>query len=126
MRPTIHGRRRMLTKIALGSAAFMLPRPSVAHSVVVSSQPAAGSTIAGLTVRVRIVFNNRIDASRSRIQMVDPANSATTVAVAGDDTGSSLNATFEAPRGGSWQVQWQVLSADGHIVRGRIPFTIAG
>lgn len=125
MKPAIYGRREMLTKIALGSAAFTLPQPSFAHSVVVSSQPAAGSTITGLTCRVRIVFNNRIDASRSRIQMMDTANTATTVAVTGDDTRSSLNATFEAPRPGPWQVEWQVLSADGHIVRGRIPFTIA-
>lgn len=126
MRPTVRGRRRVLTTIAIGSAALMLPRPSFAHSVVVSAQPAPGSTVTGLTVRVRIVYNNRIDASRSRLQMIDATNSATTIPVAGDDTGSSLNATFEAPRPGAWQVEWQVLSADGHIVRGRIPFTIAG
>lgn len=120
------GRRLLFRHVAIGTAVVTLGSRSFAHSIITGSEPAAGSTVTGPMVRIRLVFSSRLDVFRSRVAMRDASNAQTLIPIVGDDTGVTLNGTFEAPRPGPWQIDWSVLSTDGHIVRGRIPFSIAG
>jgi len=46
---------------------------ATAHAIVVSAQPAMNATVAPGDLDVRIEFNSRIDAKRSRLELVAPA-----------------------------------------------------
>jgi methionine-rich copper-binding protein CopC len=79
------------------------PHASQAHAIIVSSSPATGATISGDTVAIRLHFNSRIDHARSKLTLLAPDG---------------------ASPAGTWHLRWQVLSVDGHITRGDIPFTV--
>jgi methionine-rich copper-binding protein CopC len=68
-------------------------------------------------------YNSRIDPGRSRISLIGPG-----------ETSLILHAAAESPPGvidtaadlepGAYVLKWQVLATDGHITRGRVPFTV--
>ena len=117
--------RRLFTLVAL-ILAFATPLlaagPAGAHAIIVSSKPAANSEVPQGAVDILLQFNSRIDIDHSRISLVDPAGKVTALKVADESAPGSLAAhgTTDAP--GTWTIRWQVLSVDGHITRGEIPF----
>lgn len=103
-----------------------LPSPAAAHAVLVASQPAAHSTVAGPDVDVVLHFNSRIDAARSRLS-ITPASGKPVPLVAGPGQGSEeLVAHAQSLPPGQCTLTYEVLSIDGHIARGILPFTVAG
>ncbi|HEX3064224.1 MAG TPA: copper resistance CopC family protein [Dongiaceae bacterium] len=117
-------RRRLLPAallLALG-AALSLPSAAFAHAIIVSSKPAANSEVPQGPVDILLQYNSRIDATHSRVSLVDPAGKVTALNVAGGSVAGSLTATGTTDAPGKWIIRWQVLSIDGHITRGDIPF----
>lgn len=98
------------------------PRAS-AHSALVSSDPADGSTVATAPEQITLVFNEPAQTLGSEIVVTDPngvtvsdgavqlVDSTVTQALAGD-----LPA-------GAYSVAWRVTSADGHPIDGSLTFT---
>jgi methionine-rich copper-binding protein CopC len=119
-------RRRLIrcAALALLLDALMLPGSRAeAHAIIVTSKPAANSTVSAGAVDIVLQFNSLIDASLSRVDVVDAAGKI--IAASITDQGKGVLASqvsVEAP--GKWRVRWQVLSTDGHITRGEIPFTV--
>jgi hypothetical protein len=96
-----------------------------AHAIVVSSQPAAGAVVRQKDTAIELRFNSRIDHRRSRLFLVRPDGTRSELVIL-DPTRPDIvaaRATELAP--GSYRVRWQVLSVDGHITRGDIPFSVA-
>lgn len=96
--------------------------PALAHSILVESTPAPrGSLLVGETM-LKLRFNNRIDPARSRLTLTGPDRQARVLALepVPDDR---LAARVELVAG-AHVLRWQVLSIDGHIVRGDLPFTV--
>jgi methionine-rich copper-binding protein CopC len=93
-----------------------------AHAIIVTSKPAANANVAIGPVDILLQYNSRIDIAHSRVSLVDPAGKVTALkAAAGSAPGSlSTQGVTDAP--GKWIIRWQVLSVDGHITRGDIPF----
>ena len=107
-----------------GTASLLLGAPAFAHAVLLESSPAVKSSIPGPDVPLRLRFNVRIDAARSRLTLVDPDGSLQTLAVSRQDPPNTLSAGARGLRPGVYRLRWQVLASDGHITRGEIPFSV--
>ena len=120
-------RRRFFLRWAFGCllAGLLLPaHHAQAHAIVVSSKPAFNSKVTQGPIDILLQFNSRIDLELSRVSLVDPAGKISALAAAGGATPGSLVAQGNADVIGPWKLRWQVLSADGHITRGEIPFLV--
>ncbi len=107
--------------------AFLCCTPAAvqAHAILLESQPAAGNSVAAGHVDIRLRFNSRIDAARSRLTLSRPDHRQAVLPAQGDSAGNVLTAAADlAP--GAWSLRWQVLAIDGHITRGDVPFTVTG
>lgn len=106
-------------------AATIVLRADVAHAhaIVVAAKPAAKSTVAAGTLEIRLDFNSAIDRQRSSLKLRGPdgVESSVTLTDAGPGV---LAGRAEATVNGAWKLRWQVLSRDGHITRGDIPFFV--
>jgi len=73
-------------------------------------------------VDILLQYNSRIDIAHSRVSLVDPAGKVTALTAAAGSAPGSLSAVGTTDAPGTWIIRWQVLSVDGHITRGDIPF----
>lgn len=117
-------RRVLATLLIALLVALALPMPAFAHAVVVSSDPAAGASLAAAPAKVTIRFNSRLDHGRSRLLLIGAAGEQQVLAIEPDSDPTVLEAPVAAAGPGAWRLRWQVLAVDGHITRGDIPFTI--
>lgn len=114
-------RRALLTALAIGLLAA--PRHALAHAILVGSEPPAGGHVPAGPVTLKLHFNSRIDRRRSRLLLVRPDRSQTTLPIDPHSTANLL--VTQAPlAAGAYTVRWQVLSVDGHITRGDLPFSV--
>jgi methionine-rich copper-binding protein CopC len=105
------------------AALCIAPAGVQAHAILLESQPAAGGTAAAGHVDVRLRFNSRIDAGRSRVTLTRPDRSQAVLPAQGDGAGNVLTAAAELVPG-AYSLRWQVLAIDGHITRGDVAFTV--
>src|SRR5438045_8988114 len=111
----------MLTVVAVW---FLTASPSRAHAVLLESSPALKSSVSGPDVPLKLRFNVRIDAARSRLTLVDADGTLQTLKIQGQDGLDTLSAEAKGLRPGTYRLRWQLLASDGHITRGEIPFTV--
>ena len=98
--------------------------PASAHAVLLESSPALKGAVAGPDVPVRLRFNVRIDALRSRLTLILPDGTAKALEISKETTPDTLLASASGLAAGEYRLRWQVLASDGHITRGEIPFTV--
>jgi len=110
--------------IALAAALIALPSSGFAHALLLESTPAANATLSDSNLILRLRFNSRIDHARSKLTLHSPEGKEQTLAPQFDAPPDELKATAQSLMPGVWRLRWQVLSVDGHITRGDIPFTI--
>lgn len=104
---------------------LLLSRTAMAHAILVESTPSINSTVAGPSFPVKLRFNVRIDATRSRLTLVKPDATTQTLAIAKDAPADTLASQAQSLNPGEYRIRWQVLASDGHITRGEIPFQVA-
>ncbi len=121
-------RMRVLTRGIAGLAALGLVLFVVAiaegHAILKSSSPAADSTVKGPDVPIILKFNVRIDASRSKVQLLHPDSTQTDLVLEKQDAPDMLTSKAAGLAPGAYKIRWQVLAPDGHITRGEVPFTV--
>jgi methionine-rich copper-binding protein CopC len=109
-------------------AALAVPAPALAHAIIVESSPAVNATVAGPDVDVVLRFNSRIDRARSSVHLAlsGTARGAEPAALelAPVDRPDILKTRAADLAPGAYTLRWQVLSVDGHITRGDIPFKV--
>jgi len=115
-------RRRLLALLLLGALALS-SNLAYAHAILVEASPSANSTVAGPSIPIKLRFSVRIDAKRSRLELVRPDKTSTLLS-ATQPSPDVLQAMAEGLKAGSYSLRWQVLAADGHITRGEIRFNI--
>ena len=103
---------------------LLSPSSLLAHAVLLESSPALKSSVAGPDVSLKLRFNVRIDAARSRLTLVDPEGASHTLEISKQDSPEIISAEAKALHPGLYRIRWQVLASDGHITRGEIPFTV--
>jgi len=122
MRP---GRRNFCAFILFAAAAALLSvPPAAAHAVLLESSPAQKSAVSGPDVPIKLRFNVRIDALRSRLTLIRLDGSAQALELSKRSPADTLSAEATGLAAGAYRLRWQVLASDGHITRGEIPFTV--
>ena len=118
------GRRRVGLLCLAAVISFLIVSSAAAHAILLESTPALKGAVAGPDVPLKLRFNVRIDASRSRLTLLDPDGSSQTLAISGQDPPNTISAQAKGLLPGAYRLRWQVLASDGHITRGEIPFTV--
>ena len=118
-------RRRTFLKVLVFAAAFPLVVASAsAHAVLLESTPSLKSSVAGPDIPIKLRFNVRIDASRSRLTLVGPRGFTQVLEISKASPADALVANAAGLLAGEYRLRWQVLASDGHITRGEISFTV--
>ena len=122
MRPS----HRVLLVVCLFAAVamFLMAHSVMAHAILLESSPSINSTVAGPTIPVKLRFNVRIDATRSRLTLVKPDASTQSLAITKEGPADALASQAQGLPPGQYRIRWQVLASDGHITRGEIPFQV--
>jgi len=107
------------------AAAFLIVAPADAHAVLLESTPSLKRAVSGPDVPVKLRFNVRIDALRSRLTLIHPDGSSRSLEISKGTSADTLSAEATGLAAGAYRLRWQVLASDGHITRGEIPFTVA-
>lgn len=106
-------------------ATLLLARSAAAHAVLLESSPAINATVVGPNVPIKLRFNVRIDATRSRLTIVKPDATTQSLTLAKDAPADTLTTQAQSLIPGDYRLRWQALATDGHITRGEIPFHVA-
>jgi copper resistance protein C len=125
MRNATHAMRLAVWTMTV-AALLLTARFLEAHAVLKETSPAANSTVAGPDVPIKLQFNVRIDAGRSKLQLLHPDNSVTDLAVEKQPAPDTLSARAVGLKPGTYAIRWQVLAPDGHITRGEVQFKVIG
>ncbi|MDQ6795790.1 MAG: copper resistance protein CopC [Chloroflexota bacterium] len=98
---------------------------AAAHSDLVSSDPAAGSTIGPLRdTPITLIFSETLKAG-SKADIIGPAGKIGTATIDRYDS-TRLVFTPTAPLApGAWRMEWTSIATDGDVLRGTILFTVA-
>jgi methionine-rich copper-binding protein CopC len=124
----LNGQRRLriLAGVAATLALLMVGRLVEGHAILKESSPVAGSTVAGPDVPIMLKFNVRIDATRSKLQLMTPDNKMVDLSAEKQTSPDTLTTKTTGLKPGEYKIAWQVLAPDGHITRGLVAFTVAG
>ena len=67
---------------------------------------------------------SRVDATRSKVQLLRPDSTVTDLPLEKQTAPDTLTTKATGLTPGEYKIQWQVLSPDGHITRGILPFVV--
>ncbi len=115
-----------IAALALGGA-LVLPRGVVAHALLQSSDPAAGSTVAAAPTAVVMTFGEAPDPKLSSAQVLDSSgrNVARGPAAAVPGHPDQLQVPLGTLSDGVYTVAWRTVSTvDGHTVAGSFAFGV--
>jgi copper resistance protein C len=117
---------RCLRSLAWAGAflAMLAPAAALAHAIVIASKPAVNAVVPAASLPIELRFNSRIDLKLSRLTLIGPGGKATTLTLAPETAPDLLAAQTDELAPGTYRLRWQVLSVDGHITRGDIPFKV--
>ncbi len=122
------GRRNWIVQVFAGvlalAIALVAGRITEGHAILKESSPAANATVTGPEVAITLKYNSRVDAARSKVQLSHPDNTVTDLALEKQSSPDTLTSKATGLTPGAYKIQWQVLSPDGHITRGVVPFTV--
>lgn len=118
--------RTLLTPLFLSAAFLAGAAGAQAHSALAGSDPAPGSTVSTAGFPVELRFNGRVDAHRSRLVLSTADGSSRKLETKPGNAPSSIAARVEAVPPGPCVLRYDVLSNDGHLTSGSIPFTAIG
>jgi len=116
---------RCLILLAFAAALAVPAGQAFAHSKLKSSVPANGATVPGNFKEVRLDFLEPIEAALSHFELVDEAGK---VLVKADGVTvcepKSCKFAVDLLAPGVYRVDYHILSGDGHVVEGKIRFTV--
>lgn len=95
-----------------------------AHALLLEAVPAPGAVVPAVT-EVRLRFSTRVEPRLGRLRLLDERGTARVLAVQGGGRPDELRAAVPALGPGAYRLEWQALSADGHVVRGTLSFRVA-
>ncbi|OJY16710.1 MAG: hypothetical protein BGO98_10950 [Myxococcales bacterium 68-20] len=128
----MHERHRIvLTRrfVLLGFAALSMPvstsRDAAAHSRVLDATPSDGAVVARPPDRVLVRFTSAIDRRSMKISLIGPTDSSSLVIEgSGGPPITELAIPVPDQGAGSYLVRWDIVSADGERIRGRLRFLV--
>jgi len=117
---------RTITAVCLLSVLALLiyVQAAAAHAVLLEATPAASASVKGPDVAIRLRYNVRVEAGRSRLSLLLPDKSVKALTIGEQPSPDILTAHATGLKPGEYRVRWQVLASDGHITRGEVPFAV--
>ena len=112
------------TRFLLVVCVALAPLLAHGHDIIVRSHPAKDASVRPGPLTVEIAYSGRIDLSRSRLALVDPAGRERDLTLDKGVASNVLKADAGSLAAGSYVLRWFVLSADAHLTRGTIPFRV--
>jgi methionine-rich copper-binding protein CopC len=113
--------------LALATAGILLAMaPAFPHALLMESVPAPRAVVPAPD-RLLLRFNSRIEKTLSSARLL--RSGAAPLPLAPAETGGvPEQLVFPLPRldPGDYRAHWRVLSADGHVTEGTVPFRVAG
>jgi copper resistance protein C len=100
------------------------PRRALAHAVLVSSTPQKNAAVSGPDLNINLKYNSRVDGGRSALSLLKPDGSVERIGGLTQPLPDVVSASTHGLPKGAYVLRWQVLSSDGHITRGEVPFRI--
>jgi methionine-rich copper-binding protein CopC len=100
------------------------PRMALAHAVLLTSTPQKDAAVSGPDITISLKYNSRVDGARSSLTLLKPDGSVERVGALTQPLPDTLSATGHKLAKGAYVLRWQVLSSDGHITRGEVPFHV--
>ena len=94
------------------------------HAILFEATPARNSIVSGHSIAVKLRFNVRVDAGRSRLALVYPGGSLHALQVKTQQAADVVAADTSDLGPGHYDLKWQVLASDGHVTQGDIPFAV--
>ena len=94
------------------------------HAILKSSSPAKDGSVTTADSQVKLTFNVRVDAERSKLQLLMPDASTVDLPFVKGSSPDTLVSKLTGLKPGAYTLRWQVLAPDGHISRGEIPFVV--
>lgn len=122
-------KRTILTGAAalLSTSLWLISQPALAHAHLKSSQPAAKAEVASSPQALTLSFTEDVEPAFSGVTLVDSRQQTIASEKAQRDSGqhSRLIVPLKAPlAAGDYQVNWHVLSVDGHKTQGSYRFSV--
>jgi methionine-rich copper-binding protein CopC len=112
--------------VAISTLAIVAALGSVvaAHAKLEKTEPASGATLTAPPPHVQLWFNEKLDASVSKIDVTGPTGKID-IGPAHSMEPKTLMAVFkgELPDG-KYTVNWQTAGDDGHAQKGTFEFTV--
>ena len=119
-------RRRAVPAVLALLLLLMAAVPAVAHSELVSSSPAAGSTVTSAAGMSIVLSFSEALKTGSKADVVGPGRTtAGTATIDPSDNTKLTSSPLSALAPGSWTIRWTSIATDGDVLRGTIPFTVA-
>jgi methionine-rich copper-binding protein CopC len=104
--------------------ATLLASPAFAHTKLNAAVPADGSTIEAAPAVFTLTFSEPARLTALSVQKDGGAEQK----IAGLPTAAGIEARIPAPKleNGRYTLNYRVVSADGHVMNGKLTFTIGG
>ena len=117
---------RRVAMAALSVGLLLVPGPTLAHSLLVRSQPERRATVTRAPAEVRLWFSERIEPAYARVSVWDAGGKQVDAGDAAVDQADATTLAVRTPglRAGRYTVRYRVLSVDGHIVESSFDFTV--
>ncbi|PYM60773.1 MAG: copper-binding protein [Candidatus Rokuibacteriota bacterium] len=117
---------RRVAMAALSVGLLLVPGPTLAHSLLVRSQPERRATVTRPPEEVRLWFSERIEPAYARVSVWDAGGKQVDAGDAAVDQAGATTLAVRTPglRAGRYTVRYRVLSVDGHIVESSFDFTV--
>jgi hypothetical protein len=102
------------------------PTRGAAHAALVSSAPAARSTLSLPPPRVALTFSERLEPAYARLSVWNDAGAQVDLkdGALDRDTRKVLAVSLPPLPPGRYTVRYRVLSVDGHVVEASFAFTV--
>ena len=117
--------RSLRAVVALLFSILLIPSAS-AHTQLVSSNPAAGATVAEFPTEVSLTFSEDLlligDKNPNQLEVVDAAGKL--LSGAATISGSTITVPVGVTGNGEYKVKYRVAAQDGHVVEGDYLFSV--
>ncbi|MFC7248127.1 copper resistance CopC family protein [Catellatospora aurea] len=110
--------------VLVGLGALLLgATPAWAHNALVEASPKKNATLTAAPAAVKLTFLATLKSDGTKLTVTGPDGGA----AAGPVTvsGKAVSVPFTGAAGGDYTVAYEVLSKDGHLVKGSYKFSLA-
>ncbi|WP_288468057.1 copper resistance CopC family protein [uncultured Curtobacterium sp.] len=114
--------------VAASLPVVLVAGPASAHDVLVSSDPAADSSVSGDLDRVTLTLSEPPLSGLQSGIVISVTDAGGTEHARGDVStdGNTIGTAVDLTDAGSYQVRWRSVSVDGHPISGEYAFTSTG